>query len=91
MTGISGEILRGAAQAERQWNVFLSLDFWWGIACQSYAYWFWIIIAILTGLLISVDMRLHNLLKHIPKKVLKELYKPKKKGLSGPPKKRKRK
>ncbi|MFO0780444.1 MAG: hypothetical protein U0519_00915 [Candidatus Gracilibacteria bacterium] len=70
---MTGESLRGAA-AERGPDWMRYFELIWGYACGSYWYWFWIIIAILLGLLISVDMRLHNLLKHIPKKVLKELY-----------------
>lgn len=70
----NAENLRAAAE-ESLVEMFSSLI---GFMCRDYFYWFWIIIAILIGLLLSVDIRLHDILKHIPKKELKKFYEKKK-------------
>lgn len=73
MNEFTGEVLRSSAGGQE--TIFRDLNYLLGYMCQSYFWWYWIIIAILLGLLISVDMRLHDILKHVPKKVMNELYK----------------
>jgi len=93
------EVLRSAANGSQA--MYDELNFWFGYMCGNYFWWWWIILAILIGLLLSVDIRLHNILKHVPKKDMNEYFKPKSKGIisrlksnrkpSSKPKKRSRK
>jgi hypothetical protein len=70
----TGEVLKNAAAGGQNISAENELWYWFGSMCQNYFWWWWIIIAILSGLLISKSIRLRGLRKHIPEKLMEDLY-----------------